>query len=139
MIKLWSSLKTSCRSHRSSRLLAKRSSYCSTSLRLHMWSILPSSSSGRKKATPTHSIDQSTSSVRFCQNPRHGTSRSRSYSMQYSSPRGSYNTTSRSTRSSSSLTIRLVTYCATKMLLKESPSGRSNMAPSTSTSSHAPL
>jgi hypothetical protein len=59
--------------------------------------------------------------------------------MQYSSPRGSYNTTSRSTRSSSSLTIRLVTYCATKMLLKESPSGRSNMAPSTSTSSHAPL
>jgi hypothetical protein len=31
----------------------KRSSYCSTSLRLHTWSILPSLSSGRKMATPT--------------------------------------------------------------------------------------
>jgi hypothetical protein len=30
----------------------KRSSYCSTSLRLLMWSALPSSSSGRKTATP---------------------------------------------------------------------------------------
>jgi hypothetical protein len=30
----------------------KRRSYCSTSLRLLMWSALPSSSSGRKTATP---------------------------------------------------------------------------------------
>jgi hypothetical protein len=89
-------LKTSCRSHRSSRLLAKRSSYSSTSLRPLMWSVLPSSS-GRKKATPTQSSDQSTSSVRSCQSPRHGTSQSRSYSTQCSSPCGSYDTTSRST------------------------------------------
>jgi hypothetical protein len=50
-------LKTSCRSHRSSRLLAKRSNYCSTSLRLLMWSILLSSSSSRKTTTPNQSSD----------------------------------------------------------------------------------
>jgi hypothetical protein len=33
----------------------KRSSYCSTSLRLLTWSVLPSSLSGRKTATPTQS------------------------------------------------------------------------------------
>jgi dsDNA-binding SOS-regulon protein len=87
----------------------------------------------------TQSSDQSTSPVRSCQNPRYGTSQSRSYSMQYSSPHGSYDTTSKSTRSSSSPTTRSVTYFITKMLLEESPSGRSNLAPSTSTSSHASL
>jgi hypothetical protein len=35
------------------RLLAKRNSYCSTSLRLLTWSVPPSLSSGRKTATPT--------------------------------------------------------------------------------------
>jgi hypothetical protein len=54
-----------------------------------------------------------------------------------SSPRGSYDTTSRSTRSPSSPTTRSATSCGTKMLLEESPSGQSNSAPSTSTSSHA--
>jgi hypothetical protein len=37
------SSRTSYPSHQSSRLLAKRSSYCSTSLRLLTWSVLPSS------------------------------------------------------------------------------------------------
>jgi hypothetical protein len=55
----------------SSWLLAKWSSYCSTSLRLLTWSVLPSSSSGRKMATPTQSSDQSTSSARSCRNVRH--------------------------------------------------------------------
>jgi hypothetical protein len=45
------SSRTSHRSHQSSRLLAKASSYCSTSLRLLTWSVLPSSSSGRKTST----------------------------------------------------------------------------------------
>jgi hypothetical protein len=36
-------------------LLAKRRNYCSTSLRLLMWAVQPSSSSGRKKVTPTQS------------------------------------------------------------------------------------
>jgi hypothetical protein len=103
------SLKTSYQSHRSSRLLAKRSSYCYTSLRLLMWLVLPSSSSSRKKATHTQSSDQSTSSARSCPSPRHGTSRSRSYSMQYSSPRRSYDNISRSTRSLLSPTTRSVT------------------------------
>jgi hypothetical protein len=52
LIKLWRSLKASYQSHRSSRLLAKRSGYCSTSLPLLMLSVLPSSLSGRKKSTP---------------------------------------------------------------------------------------
>jgi hypothetical protein len=65
-----------------SRLLAKRSSYYSTSLRLLTWSILPSSSSGKKTTTPTQSSDQSTSSARSCQNPRHDTSQCRSYCME---------------------------------------------------------
>jgi hypothetical protein len=47
------SSRTSYPSHQSSRLLARRSSYCSTSLRLLTWSVLPSLSSGRKTATPT--------------------------------------------------------------------------------------
>jgi hypothetical protein len=55
---------------------------------------------------------------------------------QYSSPRGSYDTTSRSTRSPLSPTTRSATSCGTKMLLEESPSGQSNSAPSPSTSSH---
>jgi hypothetical protein len=46
------SSRTSYRSHQSSRLLVKANSYCSTSLRLLMWSVPPSSSSGRKTATP---------------------------------------------------------------------------------------
>jgi hypothetical protein len=46
---------TGCMAVQSSRLLAKASSYCSTSLRLLMWSVLPSSSSGRKTATPIQS------------------------------------------------------------------------------------
>jgi hypothetical protein len=54
-----------------------------------------------------------------------------------SSLRGSYDTTSRSTRSPSSPTTRSATSCETKMLLEESPSGQSNSAPSTSTSSYA--
>jgi hypothetical protein len=57
-IKLWLSSRTSCPSLQSSRLLAKRRSYCSTSLRLLTWSVLPSSSSDRKTATPTQSSDQ---------------------------------------------------------------------------------
>jgi hypothetical protein len=122
---------TSYPSHQSSRLLAKKSSYCSTSLRLLTWSLLPSSSSGKKTATPTQSSDQSTSSARSCQNPRHAINPYRSYSMQCSSPRGSYNTTSSSTRSPSSPTTRLATSCGTKMLLEGSPSGQSNSAPST--------
>jgi hypothetical protein len=71
---------------------------------------------------------QSTSSARSCQNPRHATSLYRSFYTQCSSPRGSYDTTSRTTRSATS--------CGTKMLLEESPSGQSNSAPSTSASSH---
>jgi hypothetical protein len=43
------------------------------------WSVLPSSSSGRKTATPTQSSDQSTSSVRSCRNPRHAINQYRSY------------------------------------------------------------
>jgi hypothetical protein len=57
--------------------------------------------------------------------------------MQCLSPRGSYDTTFRSTRSPSSQTTRSATSCGTKMILEESPSGQSNSAPSTSTSSHA--
>jgi hypothetical protein len=38
-----------------------------------MWSAPPSLLSGRKTATPTQSNDQSTSSARSCQNPRHTT------------------------------------------------------------------
>jgi hypothetical protein len=56
--------------------------------------------------------------------------------MQCSLPRRSYDTTSRSTRSRSSPTTRSVTSCGNKMLLEESPSGQSNSAPSTLTSSH---
>jgi hypothetical protein len=70
------------------------------------------------------------------QNPRHATSQYRSFCTQSSSPRESYDTTSRSTRSPSSRTTRSATSCGTKMLLEESPSGQSNLAPSTSTSSH---
>jgi hypothetical protein len=130
------SSRTSYRSRQSSRLLAKASSYCSTSLRLLTWSVLPSSSSGRKTATPIQSSAQSTSSARSCQNPRHATSQYKSLCTQYLSPRGSYDTTSRSTRSPSSPTTRSATSCGTKMLLEESPSGQSNSAPSPSTSSH---
>jgi hypothetical protein len=95
----------------------KASSYCSTSLRLPTWSVLPSSSSGRKTATPTQSSDQSTSSARSCRNLRHTTSPYRSFCTQCSSPRGSYDTTSKSTRSPSSPTTRSATSCGTKMLL----------------------
>jgi hypothetical protein len=66
----------------SSRLLAKSSSYCSTSLRLLTWSVLPSSSSGRKTATPIQSSDQSTSSARSCRNLRHAINQYRSYCTQ---------------------------------------------------------
>jgi hypothetical protein len=52
-IKLLLSSKISYPSRQSSRFLGKRSSYCSTSLRLLTWSALPSLSSGRKTATPT--------------------------------------------------------------------------------------
>jgi hypothetical protein len=87
-------------------------------------------------ATPTQSNNQSTSSARSCQNPRHAINPYRSYCTQCSSPRRSYETTSRSTRSSSSPTICSATSCGTKMLLEESRSGQSNSAPSTLTSSH---
>jgi hypothetical protein len=50
--------------------------------------------------------------------------------MQYSSPRGSYDTTSSSTRSPSSPTTRSATSYGTKMLPEESPNGQSNSAPS---------
>jgi hypothetical protein len=120
------SSRTSYQSHQSSWPLAKASSYCSTSLRLLTWSVLPSSSSSRKTATPIQSSAQSTSSARSCQNPRHATSQYRSFCTQCSSPRGSYDTTSRSTRSPSSPSTRSVTSCGTKMQLEESPSGRSN-------------
>jgi hypothetical protein len=83
------SSRTCYRSHQSSWLLAKASSYCSTSLRLLTWSVLPSSSSSSKTATPTQSSDQSTSSARSCQNPRHATSPYRSFCTQCPSPRGS--------------------------------------------------
>jgi hypothetical protein len=88
-----------------------------------MWSVLPSLSSGRKTATPIQSSAVSTSSARSCQSPRHAISLCRSFCMQYSSPRGSYDTTSRSTRSPSSPTTRSATSCGTKMLLEESPNG----------------
>jgi hypothetical protein len=65
----------------SSRLLAKRSSYCSTSLRLLTWSALSSLSSGRKTATPTETSVQSTSSARSCQNLKHATNQYISYCM----------------------------------------------------------
>jgi hypothetical protein len=80
--------------------------------------------------------DQSTSSARSCRNLKHATNQYISYCMQCSLPRGSYDTTSRSTRSPSSPTTRSVTSCGTKMLLREYPSGQSNSVPSTSTSSH---
>jgi hypothetical protein len=121
-------------SRQSSWLLAKKSSYCSTSLRLLTWLALPSLSSGKKTATPTQSSDQSTSSARSCRNLKHAINQYRSYCMQCSLPRGSYNTTSRSTRSPSSPTTRSATSCGTKMLLEESPSGQSSSVPSTSTS-----
>jgi dsDNA-binding SOS-regulon protein len=92
---------------------------------------------GRKTVTPIQSSDQPTSSARSCHNQRHATSQCRSYSMQCSSPRGSYDTTSKSTRLPWSPTTRLVTSYGTKMPLEESPNGQSNSAPSTSTSSHA--
>jgi hypothetical protein len=130
-------LKASYRSRRSSRLLTRASSYCSTLLRLLMWSVLPLLSSGRKMATPTQSSAQSTSSARSYQSPRHAISPCRSFCTQYSSPRGSYDTTSRSTRSPLSPTTRSAASCGTKMLLEESPSGQSSSAPSPSTSSHA--
>jgi hypothetical protein len=117
-IKLWLSSRTSCPNEQSSRLLEKRSSYCSTSLRLLTWSVLPSSSSGKKTAMPIQSNDQSTSLARSCRNPKHGTSQCRSYCMQCSSPRESYDTTSSSTRSPSSPTNRSVTSYRTKMLLE---------------------
>jgi hypothetical protein len=123
------SSRTSYQSHQSSRLLAKVSSCCSTSLRLLTWLVLPSSSSGRKTTMPTQSSDQSTSSSRSCQNPRHAISQYRSFCTQCSSPRGSYVTTSRSTRSPSSPTTRSATSCGTKMLLEESPNGQSNSRP----------
>jgi dsDNA-binding SOS-regulon protein len=90
----------------------------------------------QKTTTPTQSSDQSTSSARSCRNLRHTINQYRSYYMQCSLPRGSCDITSRSSRSPSSLTTRSVTSCGTKMLLEESPSGQSNSAPSTSTSSH---
>jgi hypothetical protein len=93
-------------------------------------------SSGKKTATPTQFSDQSTSSARFCRNLKHATNQYRSYCVQCSSPRGSYDTTFRSTRSPSSLTTRSVTSYGTKMLLEESLSGQSNTTPLTSTSSH---
>jgi hypothetical protein len=79
----------------------------------------------------------STSSARSYQNPRHATSQYRSFCTQCSSPRGSYDFTFRITQSPSSPTTRSATYCGTRILLEESPSGQSNSAPSTSTSSHA--
>jgi hypothetical protein len=66
--------------------------------------VLPSSSSGKKTATPTQSSAQSTSSARSCHSPRHVISLCRSFYTQYSSPRRSYDSTSRSTRSPSSPT-----------------------------------
>jgi hypothetical protein len=84
---------------------------------------------------PTQSSDQSTSSARFCRNPRHAINQYRSYCTQCQSPRGSYDTTSWSTRSPSSPTTRSATSCGTKMVLKGSRSGQSNLVPSTLTSS----
>jgi hypothetical protein len=66
------------------KLLAKMSSYCSISLRLLMWSVLPSLSSGRKTTMPIQSSGQSTSLVRSCQSQRHATNQYRSYSMRCS-------------------------------------------------------
>jgi hypothetical protein len=116
-------LRISYPSRQSSRLLAKRSSYCSTLLRLLTWSALPSLSSGWKTATPTQSSDQSTSLARSCRNLKHAINQYRSYCMQCSLPCGSYDITSRSTRSPSSPTTHSATSCGTKMLLDESPSG----------------
>jgi hypothetical protein len=76
------------------------------------------------------------SSARSCRNLRHATNQYRSYCMQCSSPRASYNITSRITRSPSSLTTRSVTSYGTKMLLEESKNWQSNSVPLTSTSSH---
>jgi hypothetical protein len=130
-IKPWLSLKISCPSQQSSRLLANMCSYCSTSLRLLMWSILLSSLSSKKTAMPTQSSDQSISSVRSCQSQRHVTSQCRSYSMQCSLPHRSYDTTSRSTQLPWSPTTCSATSYGTKTLLEESPNGQSNMVPST--------
>jgi hypothetical protein len=93
-------------------------------------------SSGKRTAMPTQSSNQFSSSARSCWNLRHATNQYRSYYMQCSLPRGSYDITSRSTRFPSSPTTRSVTSCGTKMLLEESPSGQSNSAPSTLISSH---
>jgi hypothetical protein len=82
------------------------------------------------------SSNQSTSSARSCRNLKHAINQCRSYYMQCSSPHRSYDTTSRSTRSPSSLTTCSVTSCGTKMLLEESLSGKSNSVPATSTLSH---
>jgi hypothetical protein len=101
----------------------KRSSYCSTSLRLLTWSVLPLLSSGKKTAVPTQSSDQSTSSARSCRNQRHAINQYRSYCMRCSLPRGSCNITSRSTRSPSSPTTHSTTFCGTMMLPEGSPSG----------------
>jgi hypothetical protein len=93
-------------------------------------------SSGRKTAMPIQSSGQSTSSARSCKSQRHATNQYRSYSMRFSSPHGSYNTTSRSTRSPSSPTTHSTTSYGTKMLLEESPNEKFNSAPATSTSNH---
>jgi hypothetical protein len=95
----------------------KKEHYCSTSLPLLTWSALPSLSSDRKTATPTQFSGQSTLSARSYCNLKHAINQYRSYCMQCSSPRGSYDTISRSTRSPSSPTSRSVTSCGTKMLL----------------------
>jgi hypothetical protein len=97
---------------------AKMSSYCSILLRLLMWSVLPSLSSGRKTTKPTQSSDQSTSSARSCQSQRHATNLYKSYSVRCTSPRKRYDTTSRSTRSSSSPSTRSATSYGTKMILE---------------------
>jgi hypothetical protein len=56
--------------------------------------------------------------------------------MQCSSPRGSYDTTSSSTRSPLSPTTRSATSYGIRMLLEESPNGQLNSVPSPLTSSH---
>jgi hypothetical protein len=87
--------------------------YYSTSLWLLMWSVLPSSSNGKRKATHTRSSDPSTSSARCYQNPRLGTHRCRSYSTRSWSPRRSYDTISRSHRSPSWSSTCLAIYSTT--------------------------
>lgn len=139
LTRLLISSKTSCPSPRSSQRLGPRRNSSFTSLRLLTWSVLPLSSNDRRKATHTQSSDPSTSSARSYLSPRFSIHRSRSYSTRFSLPRGSYDTTFRSTKSLCSLPSHLVTYYTTGILQGGSLSEWLSLALSHSSSSRALL